>query len=367
MKLIILNNLSQALHAYETIKFDKVIFAPVLYTEVQREFWEKRFIELKKQIPGISWETLNEIEVDDNDMVAAFDAYDENKKFSNSQLLVSNNLFTELEFSVPEGFTSFRKKAERSLPDYYTNYNKPYDKEVIDELNYYFKDTELPSTYFDDRNGLVGRDYSTKLSKYLSSGCLDVRYLYNQIKDYEESHGANKSTYWLVFELLWREFFYWHYQKHKKMYFSKNGLYQKEDFSEFELIDVNELEDKLELENPLILACHRELTETGYMSNRARQIYASYLLNIHKIDWRSGAELFERFLIDYDVFSNFGNWQYLAGVGVDPRAKNGQIRFFNPLTQLQKYNPDCSYIRKWVPELSKKSIKEIYALCTTEV
>ena len=71
---------------------------------------------------------------------------------------------------------------------------------------------------------MVGREYSTKLSPYFSSGALDVRYFYNEVRDYEVREGSNKSTYWLIFEILWREFFYWHYQKHQTAFFAKDGL-----------------------------------------------------------------------------------------------------------------------------------------------
>ena len=68
---------------------------------------------------------------------------------------------------------------------------------------------------------MIGEFYSSRFSDLLSWGLVDVRYLYNRIKDYEEEFGGNKSTYWLVFELLWREFFYWHYQKHETLFFLK--------------------------------------------------------------------------------------------------------------------------------------------------
>jgi len=98
----------------------------------------------------------------------------------------------------------------------------------------------------------------------------------------------------------------------------------------------------------LIDASQRELYHTGYTSNRARQNVASFLAKHLKIDWRIGAEWYESMLIDYDLSSNWGNWQYLAGVGNDPR---GEARIFNPVKQAFDYDPKGEYVKSWVPEL----------------
>ena len=87
-----------------------------------------------------------------------------------------------------------------------------------------------------------------------------------------------------------------------------------------------------------------ELKATGYMSNRGRQIVASCLVNEYQIDWRYGAAWFEHHLIDYDVASNWGNWQYIAGVGVDPRGG----RHFDIGKQSKQYDPEEQYVRYWL-------------------
>jgi deoxyribodipyrimidine photo-lyase len=92
----------------------------------------------------------------------------------------------------------------------------------------------------------------------------------------------------------------------------------------------------------------RELYFTGYMSNRGRQNVASFLAKDLNIDWRIGASWFESLLIDYDVYSNWGNWNYNAGVGGDPRKD----RFFNIILQAKKYDPKAEFIKLWVPELA---------------
>ena len=106
----------------------------------------------------------------------------------------------------------------------------------------------------------------------------------------------------------------------------------------------------------LIDAANRELFLTGYTSNRARQNVASFLSNSSHlgIDWRVGAEWYEYLLIDYDMPSNWGNWQYVAGVGNDPR----QGRVFNPVKQALDYDPRGEYIKAWVPELRRVSLNK---------
>lgn len=97
----------------------------------------------------------------------------------------------------------------------------------------------------------------------------------------------------------------------------------------------------------LVDANMRELNETGFMSNRGRQVVASFLTIDLYIDWRLGAEYFEELLVDHDVYSNWANWQYVAGVGNDPRGS----RRFNPIKQSHDYDPEGKYIRTWIPQL----------------
>lgn len=107
---------------------------------------------------------------------------------------------------------------------------------------------------------------------------------------------------------------------------------------------------------PFIDANMRELAQTGFMSNRGRQNVASYLINDLKVNWQLGAEYFESVLIDYDVTSNWVNWLYIAGLGNDPR----EDRYFNPISQSKRYDPDGEYIRLWLPELAALDSREIH-------
>ncbi|MGB1216647.1 MAG: FAD-binding domain-containing protein, partial [Saprospiraceae bacterium] len=107
---------------------------------------------------------------------------------------------------------------------------------------------------------------------------------------------------------------------------------------------------------PFIDANMRELNQTGFMSNRGRQNVASFLVKDLKVNWQIGAEYFESLLLDYDPCSNWGNWNYVAGVGSDPREN----RYFNILSQAKRYDPDGEYVRTWLPELAEISKEKIH-------
>ena len=320
--------------------YDEIIYVPIYKSLIQKDFFVERFSYLKDNFKNVSW--AGELELNETDAVLAWDALFEKQAFGKHLLPIQNRLLTKQSFDVTGPFTKFRKMVEPTLPEFYDDAITPFDKEVIEQLEYYFEKEKLASSYFETRNELVGRDFSTKFSAFLSSGSLDVKYLYNKIKDFEQSYGANKSTYWLVFELLWREFFYWHYQDFERCYFSKNGLQENEyDFSSYPVYTTLEL--KKMTKNEFFHSALNELTSTGFLSNRARQLFASFWINDLELEWRSGASLFEEYLIDYDVYSNYGNWMYLAGVGVDPRGK----RYFNTQKQLSFYDPENSYVSTW--------------------
>ena len=326
-------------------EFNEFVFLLDDKSKIPSVYLDKIKSKLIKHFPNISFELKSEIEVLDNDLVLDFDSFDE-LKLSKGKLCHSyqNRLFDDLPFTCPDGFSSFRKKAEKVLPKYFNDVISPFDEETITYLDNYFSSPH-PKSYFDTRNKMIGEFYSSRFSDLLSWGLVDVRYLYNRIKDYEDEFGGNKSTYWLVFELLWREFFYWHYQKHDTLFFSENGIQGVKDFSEVNVFSMSEL---YKIESPLFFKCAlKELETTGFLSNRARQIFASIWLNDLNLSWRSGAKLFEEYLVDYDVYSNYGNWMYLAGVGVDPRGK----RYFNVEKQLEMYDKNGEYIKYWSAKL----------------
>lgn len=316
----------------------EVLYSPRFYSNLQKEFWEKHFDELAKVSTRVKWE--NDVQMSQIDIVISWDAWNEKKEYGTKLYPKQNRLFASLPFEMPESFTPFRQLAEKYLPPLFKEAVPPWDKKIQNELHYYFNERKLPLTYLETRNEMLGRDGSTKFSSYLSSGLLDVRFLYNEVKKFESIHGASKSSGWIIFELLWRDFFYWHYQKYPRHYFSKNGL-RSLNFSLVPSYTRHELR-KMNA-HPFFHAALNELLSTGFLSNRARQIFASIWINDLQLDWRSGAKLFEENLIDFDVFSNYGNWMYLAGVGVDPRGK----RYFNVDKQLETYDPKGDYLKAW--------------------
>lgn len=200
-------------------------------------------------------------------------------------------------------------------------------------------------SYKETRNGLTGMDYSSKFSPWMALGCLSARQIEFTISRYEKERGENDSTRWMRYELLWRDFFFFMAMKHQTRLFRLTGLKNRPVKP-----DPNpELLTSWVTGNtgiPLIDSAMRELAATGYMSNRMRQVTASFLIHDLKQDWRAGAEWFEAQLIDYDACSNYGNWQYIAGVGNDPRPD----RVFNVMKQAREYDSKGEFVFKWIPE-----------------
>ncbi|MEM8735468.1 MAG: DASH family cryptochrome, partial [Planctomycetota bacterium] len=242
-------------------------------------------------------------------------------------------VFTNLDFATdPRAAIEFRGGESRAW----------------ERLQSYFWDQDQLRVYKTSRNGMLGADYSSKFSPWLAHGCLSPRQIYAEVQRYESERVANESTYWLVFELLWRDYFALIVAKHGNKAFQIGGLRRqllpwKQD---------PELFDRWrdgKTGFPLIDANMLELATTGFMSNRGRQNVASFLTKNLGIDWRMGAEWFESMLIDFDPCSNYGNWNYAAGVGNDARG----FRWFNTLKQSRDYDPNGSYVRHWIPCLSK--------------
>jgi deoxyribodipyrimidine photo-lyase len=230
------------------------------------------------------------------------------------------------------------------------------ESEGLKRLKYYLWDSDLVKTYKETRNGLLGGDYSSKFSPWLAQGCLSPKTVYHEIKKYEQERTSNESTYWLFFELLWRDFFRLMGKKHGNRIFLKGGVQNKPMKQYRNNREVFELWAAGKTGVPFIDANMRELNQTGWMSNRGRQNVASFLMRDLKVNWQMGAEYFESMLLDYDPCSNWGNWNYVAGVGSDPR----EDRVFNILTQARNYDPNGDYVKHWIPELSRVSVEKIH-------
>lgn len=283
---------------------------------------------------------------------------------------------TELPFndSFPKSFSGFRKKAEKLLKN--KQWEKPVDEiyipksseqfatiksskrkihaysdvpwkggnsEGMKRLMYYLFETEEVKYYKEKRNGLTGTNYSSKLSLYLANGALSPATIMHYLKRFETEVIANKSTYWLFFEVLWRDFFRHAGVFYKDQLFFDKGITNKSRTlsphkSAFEWWRLGNTK------NDFIDANMKTLIFTGYMSNRGRQNVASYLLYNLKEDWKKGAAWFEHCLLDYDVYSNQGNWFYIAGLGFDP--KGGRV--FDIDFQAERYDQNREFRDKWI-------------------
>jgi deoxyribodipyrimidine photo-lyase len=217
------------------------------------------------------------------------------------------------------------------------------ETEAQKRLQYYLTESKLVKQYKETRNGLLGPDYSTKFSTWLAMGCISARSIYHELKQFENKYGANESTYWVIFELLWRDFFRFMMKKHKVSYFLKNGTRSPKNSPIEVNMEVFAQWTNGKTSDAFVNANMLELKNTGWMSNRGRQNVASFLIHNLKLDWRLGAKYFEQQLIDYDVSSNYGNWAYLAGVGNDPLPS----RQFNTKKQAETYDPKGEFITLW--------------------
>ncbi|MEZ5501672.1 MAG: DASH family cryptochrome [Halioglobus sp.] len=197
-------------------------------------------------------------------------------------------------------------------------------------------------TYRDSRNQLEGLFSSSALSPWLANGSLSVRRVAHELRLHERLHGENPSTAHFYRELLWREFFHWRALRDGHRLFSAHGVVGKRRLTTFEPRNFARW-CAGRTNYPLVNALMHQLVATGWMSNRGRQIAASCLVNELRLDWRCGAAFFEKHLLDYDVASNYGNWQYIAGVGADPRGG----RHFNLHKQVALYDPDGAFTRRW--------------------
>ncbi|MBK7870106.1 MAG: DASH family cryptochrome [Saprospiraceae bacterium] len=230
------------------------------------------------------------------------------------------------------------------------------ETEGLKRLQYYIWDTNLIKNYKETRNCLIGGDYSSKFSPWLAQGCLSPKQIYQELQRFEMAHGANESTYWLFFELLWRDFFRFMAKKYENKIFVKGGTRGHSGSGLQDNWSLFEQWSNGRTGVPFIDANMRELNATGFMSNRGRQNVASFLVKDLHVNWQMGAEYFESLLIDYDVSSNWGNWNYIAGVGSDPR----EDRYFNILAQAKKYDPHGEYVKLWLPELSYIPVDKIH-------
>ncbi|CDS00060.1 related to Deoxyribodipyrimidine photo-lyase [Sporisorium scitamineum] len=251
------------------------------------------------------------------------------------------------------------------------------ESSALDRLDWYFvrgksadslrwgkADPPPVARYKQTRNNLIGHAYSTKMSPFLAYGSISPRQIWEALDDHEKKFGEDQNTYWVRFELLWRDYFFFVAEKFGHLLYDLGGFERATDPRQAAkkmedgwwrkwdpLKDGPEHEMTRLLDGrtgiPFIDANILELRESGFMSNRGRQNVASFLSKDLGYDWRIGAEFFQSHLIDYDPTSNYGNWQYVAGVGNDPRAS----RQFNTVKQAKDYDSHGDYVKMWIPAL----------------
>lgn len=280
--------------------------------------------------------------------------------------------------NIPEVFSVFRKKLEKTISvreevffekldaenllqvpneiptlqelgfhDYQQNTKTAFpfkggETNALERLNNYFFETKKLGFYKKTRNGLVGKDYSSKFSAWLANGSISARTIYWNVKKFEKEVYKNQSTYWLIFELIWRDYFKYISFKHGNDVFKIDGiLHKKYDWKRDEKLVKQWING--ETNDDFVNANMIELKETGWMSNRGRQNVASYFAKELFLDWRIGAAYFEKMLLDYDVHSNYGNWMYVSGVGNDPRDRK-----FNTQLQAERYDGNHAFRKLWL-------------------
>ncbi len=273
---------------------------------------------------------------------------------------------------IPFGFSSFRKKVEKhwqprkpeelqagtfsnqtfgqfKIPELEIEIDlrsahpfKGGEQAGLARLHDYLWGTRKIEAYKFTRNQLVGADFSSKFSSFMALGCLSPIQMYAEIERYEREQKKNISTYWLKFELLWREFFRYVSLRYGRKLFLIGGIQDKD-------VSWSRSEEKLQqwivgqTADDFVNANMIELARTGFMSNRGRQNAASYLVHDLGVDWRLGAHYFEKMLADYDCASNWCNWMYVAGVGNDTRNKK-----FDTQWQAEKYDERRKFRELWV-------------------
>lgn len=219
----------------------------------------------------------------------------------------------------------------------------------LEDIGFTRNDFEIPSQipdenillHYKELRDFPARQGTTHLGIHLRFGTVSIRDIIELAKHYEP---------WLG-ELIWREFYIqvlWHFPHVAK------GPFRKE----YENIPWrnNEAEFKAWCEGktgfPLVDAGMRELNRTGYMHNRVRMVVANFLTKDLLINWQWGERYFAQRLLDYELASNNGGWQWSAGTGTDAAP---YFRIFNPISQQEKFDPDFEYIRMWIPEFGTEA------------
>lgn len=273
-------------------------------------------------------------------------------------------IFEKLEVAKDDGtpytvFTPYMRKWKNKLNDFYLssypveryteNLAATNEKHAIpsledlgfsmEELNDFPPETandELLKRYADTRN-FPAINGTSKLSVHLRFGTISIRELARQAIRTNETY---------LNELIWRDFY-------QMILYVFPDSAQKAIKPAYDRIEWEKNEEHFiawcagKTGYPLVDAGMRELNATGHMHNRVRMVVASFLTKHLLLDWRLGERYFAEKLLDFELASNVGGWQWASGSGCDAAP---YFRIFNPASQLEKFDPDLKYVRKWVPE-----------------
>ena len=244
---------------------------------------------------------------------------------------------TPLQF-YPSEVELYSLASNEILPDLNLS-DLGFETSGIAQPEYRFDDT-LIDQYEATRN-FPALDQTSRLGAHLRFGTVRIRRLVNQ--------ASSRSNNTFLKELIWREFFMqilWHfpYTQQKSFKPQYERIIWRNNPDEFEKWCAGETG------YPLVDAGMRELNETGFMHNRVRMLVGSFLCKHLLIDWRWGEAYFAEKLLDYEMSSNVGNWQWVAGCGVDAAP---YFRIFNPSEQIKKFDKQLQYIQKWVPNFQE--------------
>lgn len=237
--------------------------------------------------------------------------------------------FTKVNLNLISNFDNFYKK----IIDFPSLNQLGLKNSIIKVKKYSLKNV---STYSETRN-FPNLDSTSYLSPHLRFGTISVRQIITELK--------NKSETFLS-ELIWREFF-------MQIIYHFPHVVTKNFRPKYDGIQwVNDKKDYIKwcqgkTGYPLVDAGMRQLNETGYMHNRVRMVTAGFLCKHLLIDWRYGEAYFAKKLLDYELSSNNGNWQWAAGTGCDAAP---YFRIFNPIEQLKKFDKSLTYTKKWVKD-----------------
>jgi len=215
---------------------------------------------------------------------------------------------------------------------------------AIARLSTYFGKERYLDTFVDSRYELRGTYAASRLSSWLALGCLSPKEIYVQLKQYEKKYKSNKSTQTFLLELLWRDHYRLMGKKYGDKIFEKGGIRGQETKVLSEDLNLFNQWKEGETSENLVNACMLELKNTGFLSHKGRQLVSSYLVNDMGIDWRMGAAYFQHILIDYDICSNWVNWNVVGGVGPDTK----EDRYLNIENQAKRFDNKGDYTDLWL-------------------